>query len=98
MLQKHSGSEYEVTSIFKPNAPLANVEDLENLSKDLTKKNHTVIVGGPENSLDRNYNYSIKKDLNSIARSTGHTNVGSVGLLSRQAVDEQKGEECEFMA
>jgi hypothetical protein len=84
MLQKHSGSEYEVISIFKPSAPLANVvDDLENLSKDLTKKNHTVIVGGPENSLDRNYNYSIAKDLNPIARSTGHTNVGSVSLLSR---------------
>jgi hypothetical protein len=84
MLQKHLGSEYEVTSVFKPDAPLANViEDLENLSKDLTKKDHIVIVGGPENSLDSNYNYSIEKDLNSIAMSTGHTNVRFVGLLKR---------------
>ena len=30
MLQKHLCSEYEVTSVFKPNAPLVNVvEDLE---------------------------------------------------------------------
>jgi hypothetical protein len=28
-------------------------------------------------------NYPIEKDLNSIARSTGHTNVGFVGLLRR---------------
>jgi hypothetical protein len=84
MLQKHLGFEYEVTSTFKPNALLANViEDLENLSKDLTKKDHIVIVGGPENSLDRNYDDSIEKDLNSIARSTGHTNVRFVGLLKR---------------
>jgi hypothetical protein len=43
----HLGSEYEVTSVFKPSAPLANViEDLENLSKDLTKKDYIIIVGG----------------------------------------------------
>jgi hypothetical protein len=82
MLQKHLGSGYEITSIFKPNAPLVTV--VENLSKDLTRKDHIVIVGGPENSLDRNYNYSIEKHLNSIARSTGHTNVGFVGLLRRR--------------
>ena len=40
LLQNHLGTEYEVMSIFKPNAPLENiVEDLENLGKDLTKKN-----------------------------------------------------------
>jgi len=39
LLQNHLGTEYEVMSIFKPNAPLENiVEDLENLRKDLTKK------------------------------------------------------------
>jgi hypothetical protein len=76
MLQKHLGSEYEVTSVFKPNALLANVvEDLKNLSKDLTKKDHIAIVRVPEKSLDSNYNYSTEKDLTSIARSTGHTNV-----------------------
>jgi hypothetical protein len=32
MLQEHLGTEYEITSIFKPSAPLANVvEDLEKL-------------------------------------------------------------------
>jgi len=51
MLQKHLGTDYEVTSIFKPNVPLKNVEDLANLGKDLTRKDHIVIVGGPGNSL-----------------------------------------------
>jgi len=61
MLQKHLGTDYEVTSIFKPNAPLENVaEDLANLGKDLTRKDHIVIVGGPGNSLERNYHCSIE--------------------------------------
>jgi len=59
MLQNHLGTEYEVTSIFKPNKLLENViEDLANLGKDLTKEDHIVIVGGPGNSLERNYHYS----------------------------------------
>lgn len=84
MLQEKLGTEYEVTSIFKPNAPLANViEDLENLGKDLTKQDHIVIVGGPGNSLDRNYHYSIEEDLSFIAKRTSHTNVGLVNLFRR---------------
>jgi hypothetical protein len=48
MLQEKLGTEYEVTSIFKPNAPLANVvEDLRNLGKDLIKQDHIVTVRGP---------------------------------------------------
>ena len=82
MLQKHLGTEYKVTSIFKPNVPLENVvEGLANLGKDLTKKDHIVIVGGPGNSLEKNYHYSIEKDLNFIARRTDHTNVRFVNLL-----------------
>jgi len=84
MLQKLLGTEYEATNIFKPNAPLENVdEDLTNLGKDLTKKDHIVIVGGPGNSLERNYHYSIEKDLNFIARRTDHTNITFVNLLRR---------------
>jgi hypothetical protein len=45
MLQEILSKEYEVTSIFKPNFPLANVvEDLTNLGKDLTKWDHVLIV------------------------------------------------------
>ena len=73
LLQNHLGTEYEVTSIFKPNGPLEDiVEDLANLGKDLTKKDHIVIVGGPGNSLERNYHYSVEEDLNFIARRTSH--------------------------
>jgi hypothetical protein len=32
-----------------------------------TKQDHIVTVGGPGNSLDRNYHYSIEKDLSFIA-------------------------------
>jgi hypothetical protein len=84
MLQKHLATEYEVTSIFKPNAPLENVvEDVANLGTDLTKKDHIVVVGGPGNSLERNYHYSIEKDLSFIARRADHTNVRFVNLLRR---------------
>jgi hypothetical protein len=70
-------------SIFKPNASLENiVEDLANLGKVLTKKDHIVIVGGPGNNLERNHHYSIKKDLNFIARRTDYT-VRFVNLLRR---------------
>jgi hypothetical protein len=52
LLQNHLATEYEITNIFKPNAPLENiVEDLANLRKDLTKKDHIVIVGGPGKKL-----------------------------------------------
>jgi len=83
LLQNHLGTECEVTSIFKPNASLENiVEDLANLGEVLTKKDHIVIVGGPGNNLERNHHYSIKKDLNFIARRTDYT-VRFVNLLRR---------------
>jgi hypothetical protein len=84
MLQEHLGTDYEVTSIFKPSAPLANVvKDLGKLGKNLTKRDHVVIVGGPGNSLDGNYHYSIEKDINFIAERICNTNVGFVGLFRR---------------
>jgi hypothetical protein len=82
MLQEHLGTDFEITSIFKPSAPLANfVEELGKLGKNLTKRDHVVIVGGPGNKLDRNYHYSIEKDINFIAERTSSTNVGFVGLF-----------------
>jgi len=58
MLQEHLGSEYEITNIFKPNAPLADVDEyLQKFGNDLTKRYHIIIVRGPRNSLDRNYHY-----------------------------------------
>ena len=45
MLQEHLGTEYEITSIFKFNAPLANVsEDLGKLGND-HKGDQITIVG-----------------------------------------------------
>jgi glycerol dehydrogenase-like iron-containing ADH family enzyme len=84
MLQENLGSKFEVFSIFKPNAPLANVvEDVRKLSKDLNKQDHIVIVGGAGNSLDVNQDYSIDKDLNFIAERTSNTNMGFVNFLRR---------------
>jgi len=78
------GDAYAVTSIFKPNADLSNVTgDIENLCKGLNKEDQVVIVGGPGNSLDRNLNYQIEKDISDIAQKTSHTNVKFVGLLWR---------------
>ncbi|KDR16343.1 hypothetical protein L798_10058 [Zootermopsis nevadensis] len=71
-----------VTNIFKPNVTLGNVAgELETRSKDFTKDDHVIIVGGPGNSLDRDLNYKIENDMDNIARNSLHTNVGFVGLL-----------------
>jgi hypothetical protein len=87
MLQENLSSTFEVCSIFKPNAPLANaVEDVRKLGKDFTKLDHIVIVGGAGNRLDINQDYS-DIDLNFIAERTSNTNVGFVNLL-RQDLDE----------
>jgi hypothetical protein len=40
-------------------------------------------LGGPGNSLDRNYNYSIQKDINFSTERAANTNVGSVNLFHR---------------
>jgi hypothetical protein len=70
------------TSIFKPNATLGKVVgELKKLSKDLTKNDHVIIVGGPGNSLDRDLNDKIENDMDNIAKNSTHTNVGFVGLL-----------------
>jgi hypothetical protein len=84
MLKESLGKGFDIVSIFKPNAPLANVvENLGKLGKDLTKQDRIVVVGGPGNSLDRNYNYSIEKDINYIAERTTNTNVEFVNLFQR---------------
>jgi len=70
LLQENLGSKFEICSIFKPNVPLAKVvEDIRKLGKDLTKQDHTVIVGGAGNSLDINQVYSIDKISTSLQRS-----------------------------
>jgi hypothetical protein len=70
--------------IFKPNTTLGNVVgELKALSKDFTKDDHVIIVGGPGNSLDRDLNYKIESDIDDIAKNSKHTNVGFVGLLER---------------
>jgi hypothetical protein len=84
MPQETLGSNFEVSSIVKPNAPLAKaVEDLVKLGKGLAKQDHIVIMGGPGNSLDRHYHYAIEKDLNFIAERMTNTNVAFSNLLKR---------------
>jgi hypothetical protein len=84
MLWENLGIKFDVCSILKPNAPLAKViEDIGKLGKGLTKQDHIIVVRGPGNSLDRNFHYSIKKDLHFIAERTSNTSVGVVGLFER---------------
>jgi len=81
MLQEILDNECEITSIFKPNAPLANVvEDLRKIGNNLTKRDH-IKMGGPGNSLDRNYQDSIVKDINFIAEKSNKRNVGFLNLF-----------------
>jgi hypothetical protein len=42
-------------------------------------------VGGPGNSLDRNYHYSIEKDINFTAERTCNTNVRFVSIFRKHA-------------
>jgi hypothetical protein len=80
MLQENLGTEREITSIFKPNAPLADVdEDLWKLGNDVAKRDH-IKIGGPGNSLDRNYHYSIE-DINFTEEKSNKRNVGFVSLF-----------------
>jgi hypothetical protein len=91
MLQENLWSKFDICSIFKPNAPLANiVEDLGKPGKNLTKQDHIIIVGGPGNSLNRNH-YSIEDDLNFIAERTSNKNVGCVNLFQRNDKPSMNG-------
>jgi hypothetical protein len=70
-LRETLGKKTDIVSTVKPNAPLTNVaEDLGKLGNNFTKQDHTVIVGGPGISPDRNYNYSVEKDINFIVEWT----------------------------
>jgi hypothetical protein len=84
MLQEHLGTAYEIASNLKPKAPVGNVtEKLWNLGNDLTKRDHIIRVGGPGNSLDRNYHCSIEKDINFTAERTHNTNIRFVNILRK---------------
>jgi hypothetical protein len=92
MLQENLGTEFDVCSILKPNASLAKViKDIGKLGKGLTKRDHIIIVGGPENILDRNFHYSIENGLNFIAERTSNTSVGVVGLFKMHDKTWMKG-------
>jgi hypothetical protein len=62
MLRETFGSNFEVSSIFKPKVD----EDLGKHGKGITKQDHIVIVGGPGISLDRQYHFAIEEDLNQL--------------------------------
>jgi len=61
MLQEHLLTEYEITSIFKSNAPPANVTVDLRKHGYFIKRDHSIIVGGPRNSLESDYHYSFEK-------------------------------------
>lgn len=83
-LQEVLGSEYQVTSIVKPSAGLAQVTcNIGELCRNFSKEDQVVIVGGAGNSLDRDGEYDIGGDLERIATQTGGTNVHFVQLFQR---------------
>ena len=57
--------------------------DLGHLGSDLNKRDHVIIVGGPGNSQDRSYYYSIEKDINLIRERSNSMNVGFTNLFWR---------------
>ncbi|PNF27593.1 hypothetical protein B7P43_G02276 [Cryptotermes secundus] len=84
MPQENLETKFDLCSIFKPNAALANVaEDIGKLGKGLAKQEHVNTVGGPGKSLDRNYHYLTENDLNFIAESTSNISVGFVNFFER---------------
>jgi hypothetical protein len=68
MLGQTLGKKFDIVSIAKPNAPLSN--DAEVLGKVVKILPSRITLGVPGNSLVRNYNYSIEKDINFIAERT----------------------------
>jgi hypothetical protein len=46
-------------------------------------------VGGPGNSLDRNYKYSVEEDVNYIAQMSRHTNVKLVNLYDKPLLNRR---------
>ena len=90
--------EYEVTSIFKPNAPITNVEDLGKLHKHLTKEDHIIIVAGTNKQPEYNSPILSQKGHQLHCTEDKKHKCGICKPLqeAQQAVDEQEGEECEF--
>jgi len=73
-------------SIFKQNAPHATVvENMGKLGHCLTKGDHIIIVGGPGNSQDINYRYSVEKDVDFMAERTRNIDVRFVNLFKRHS-------------
>jgi hypothetical protein len=75
------GDEYVLTNIFKPNIALRDVMDLGALIKDLTKEDNAVIVDGPGNSYESDFNYQTEIDLDNTIKNSYHANVGFLGFL-----------------
>jgi hypothetical protein len=72
LFEEHLGIKYEVTSIVKPSARLANFAvDLGKHGNDFTKRHH-IIGRGPGNSLVINYHYSIGNDISFTAEFKWH--------------------------
>jgi hypothetical protein len=55
----------------------------KDLKKDVAKRDRTVRVGWPGKSLNRNFHYSIRKDVKSIAEGPDNTRVAFVNLSNR---------------
>jgi len=76
MFLEHLGTQYDITSIFKPNETFANVaEDLRKLGNDFTKRDHIIIVGEHATSHMTRLHIRIKSMPSNIYRREGCKNL-----------------------
>lgn len=75
LLQNAVKDEYEISSIFHPNATLAQVtSDISPLVKNFTKKDYVIVIGGT-NDLGHNVTKNFDHDLHHITQCTVNTNL-----------------------
>jgi len=66
---EHLGTQYDITSIFKPNEHFVNVaEDLRKLGNDFTKRDHIIVLEGHATSHITRLHIRIKSMPSSIYR------------------------------
>lgn len=75
MLKNELNNDYEVSSIFHPNASLNQVtKDISVLVSTFTKKDFVIVIGGT-NDLEKNVTFNFDQCLKHITDCTSHTNL-----------------------
>lgn len=76
LINKFDGN-WQVLNVFKPNANIENVvNDIDNLSKNLTLSNFLLVIGGTNDFMSKKYNtYKIEKTFHKLIKKCNHTNL-----------------------